>query len=85
MCSIIHPVPSLLHVVLINSLGARVLMACAIGVTRELECNRERFAENGFDSCVFHCLAQNVVLDTHTHLLKTFLSLKVRSELTGGL
>lgn len=37
VCSIIHPVPSLLHVVLINSLGAEALMACAVLVSRLLE------------------------------------------------
>lgn len=55
LCSIIQPVPSLLHVVLISSLGARALMACATVVNKKLECNAERFTENGFDSSVFHC------------------------------
>lgn len=57
VCSIIHRVPSLLHVVLINSPGAGALMACAVVVSRELECNTERFTENGFDSSVLHCFA----------------------------
>lgn len=55
LCSIIHPVPSLLHVVLISSLRALVLMACATVVSKELECNAERFTKNGYDSSVFHC------------------------------
>lgn len=55
VCSIIHSVPSLLHVVLINSLGAGALMVSAVVVSRELECNTDRFTENGFDSSVFHC------------------------------
>lgn len=57
VCSIIHPGPSPLHVVLINSLGAGALMACAVVVHRELEYNTERFAEDGFDSSVFRCFA----------------------------
>lgn len=60
MSSIIHPVPCLLHVVLINSLGAETVMACALLVSRVLQCKTKRFTENGFDRSVFHWLAQNV-------------------------
>jgi len=41
VCSIIHSVPCLLHVVLINSLGAGALMACAEVVGREFESNTD--------------------------------------------
>lgn len=57
MCSIIQPVPSLLHVVLINSLGAETLMACPVLVSRVLEFKTKRPTENGCDRSVFQCLA----------------------------
>lgn len=57
--SIIHPVPSLLHVVLISSLGAWALMACATVVNKKPECNAESFTENGFDSSVFYYFTFN--------------------------
>lgn len=59
MCSIIHLAPSLLHVVLINSLGVGGMMACAVVVSKELECNTVRFTENGSDSSVFSTLLFN--------------------------
>lgn len=60
MCSIIHLAPSLLHVVLINSLGVGALMACAVVVSKELECNTVRFTENGSDSSVFFLLCFSI-------------------------
>ena len=57
ICSIIHLVPTLLQVVLISSLGAWVLMAGVVVVSKELECNTERLTENGFDGSVFDCFA----------------------------
>lgn len=61
LCSIIHPLPSLLHVLLINSLGAGALMACTGVVISELECNTESLTVNGFDSSICDCFAQNVI------------------------